>query len=281
MDNIVEDLLRQKNVVYRISGQDYLVGCLNPDHEDSNPSMRIDKVDGKFHCLACGFKGNIFKYYGILTNHTSIRVSKLKEKLKELKDMGKELDYPEGYRPLTKEFRGISVETLKHFEAFTCNSGELEDRVVFPIREITGKIAVFIGRHALSAGNPRYIIYPRGGVLPLYPAIIKHKSIILVEGIFDMLNLYDKGLTNVVATLGTNTLMSNAKAKLYPYKMQGTEKVYILFDGDDAGREAAEKIKPIIEELEFTVEILKVDDGLDPGDFSQEDVNMIKEYVNA
>ena len=84
MDNIVEDLLRQKNVVYRISGQDYLVGCLNPDHEDSNPSMRIDKVDGKFHCLACGFKGNIFKYYGILTNHTSIRVSKLKEKLKEL-----------------------------------------------------------------------------------------------------------------------------------------------------------------------------------------------------
>ena len=63
--------------------------------------------------------------------------------------------------------------------------------------------------------------------------------------------------------------------------MQGTEKVFILFDGDDAGREAAEKINPIIEELEFTVEILKVEDGLDPGDFSQEDVNMIKEYVNA
>jgi DNA primase len=63
--------------------------------------------------------------------------------------------------------------------------------------------------------------------------------------------------------------------------MQGTTKIYILFDGDTAGREAASKLKPILEELEFVVEIVPVEEGTDPGDFSQEDVNMLKEYING
>jgi DNA primase len=280
MTNIVENLLKDKNITYRIQGADFVTLCLNPEHEDTNPSMRIDKVDGKFHCLSCGFKGNIFKFFGLLTNHASIRVSKLKNKLNELRELSKELDYPEGYRPMNKEFRGISLETLKEFEAFTCG-GELEDRVVFPLREITGKIAVFVGRHALSAGNPRYMIYPRGKSVPMFPANIKCKSLVLVEGMMDMLNLYDKGLTNVSATMGTNSLTSSAKQKLAPFKMQGTTKIYILFDGDTAGREAAIKLQPILEELEFVVEIVPVEEGTDPGDFSQEDVNMLKEYING
>jgi DNA primase len=277
--NIVESLLQEKKITYRIQGADFVTLCLNPEHEDTNPSMRIDKIDGKFHCLSCGFKGNIFRHFGILTNHTSIRVAKLKEKLRELQEATRELDYPEGYRPITREFRGISLETLKHFEAFTCDSGDLADRVVFPMREITGKIAVFVGRHALSAGNPRYINYPRGVTLPMFPSIIKCKHLVIVEGMFDMLNLYDKGLTNVAAINGTNALTSSAKQKLNPFKMQGTTKIFILFDGDDAGREAADKLKPILEELEFTVEIVPVPDGTDPGDFSQEDVDMLKAYI--
>lgn len=278
MTNIVENLLKDKNVTYRIQGADFVTLCLNPEHEDNNPSMRIDKVDGKFHCLSCGFKGNIFKYFGILTNHTSIRVAKLKEKLRELKELSKELDYPEGYRPLNREFRGISVETLKYFEAFTC-TGDLEDRVVFPMREITGKIAVFVGRHALSAGNPRYMNKPAGATLPMFPSSIKCENLVLVEGMFDMLNLYDKGMRNVVSINGTNALTSSAKQKLAPFKMQGTTKIFILFDGDNAGREAADKLKPLLEELEFTVEIITMADGTDPGEMSQEDVRELMEYV--
>ena len=40
----VEDLLRQKNIEYIPKGKDYVVRCLNPDHADRNPSMRIDQV---------------------------------------------------------------------------------------------------------------------------------------------------------------------------------------------------------------------------------------------
>ena len=42
----IADLLRQKNISYTISGPDFLVKCLNPEHEDSNPSFRIDKIKG-------------------------------------------------------------------------------------------------------------------------------------------------------------------------------------------------------------------------------------------
>ena len=59
----VEELIQKKKIPYRLQGADIVVGCLNPEHDDSNPSMRIDKITGIFHCFACGFKGNVFKHY--------------------------------------------------------------------------------------------------------------------------------------------------------------------------------------------------------------------------
>jgi hypothetical protein len=79
---------------------------------------------------------------------------------------------------------------------------KLQDRIIFPIRDITGKTVVYVARHTLSNGNPRYINYPSKMQIPLFPPQIPsgHKSWVLVEGIFDMLNLYDKGLKNVTCT---------------------------------------------------------------------------------
>ena len=193
------------------------------------------------------------------------------------------LDFPKGATPWVKPFRGISVKTLKHFEAFYTNTDEaLEDRIVFPIRDILGRIQVFCARHVLSDGNPRYLNYPRHTQLPLFPAKVEDttvQSIILVEGIFDMINLYDKGLTNVVCTFGTNPLMKDTKDKLIPYKIQGISKVFILYDPDQAGKKAAKELKPLIEAAEFEVEIIDLPDGIDPGDLDQENVTAIKAYV--
>ena len=87
MADPVLELLQSKNVSYTPSGKDYLTKCFNPEHNDSNPSFRIDKVTGIAHCFSCGFKTNIFKFYGILTNNTSIKIAKLKEKLQALKEV--------------------------------------------------------------------------------------------------------------------------------------------------------------------------------------------------
>lgn len=282
MTDPVLELLQKHGLQYKVSGRDYLIKCLNPEHPDSNPSFRIDKVTGVAHCFSCGFKTNIFKYYGVFTNPLPIKVSKLKDKLLNLKRQVAGLDMPSGATPYTKPFKGISPKTLKHFGAFYTNQvEELADRVCFPITDVTGKTQVFVCRHTLSQGNPRYVNYPSGVTIPVFPPKMPRgaQSLILVEGIFDMLNLFDKGLESVVCCFGTNTLQADTKLKLLPYKAQGITHIYILFDGDAAGRKAAQILKPIIEDLEFIVEIIDLPDDTDPGDLGQADVDSLREYI--
>jgi DNA primase len=281
MDPVL-DLIQKNGLQYQVSGRDYLIKCLNPEHPDTNPSFRVDRISGIAHCFSCGFKTNIFKYYGVFTNPIPIKIAGLKEKLQELKTWAVGLELPQGATPYTKTFRGISQQTLKHFEAFYTHSVEkLTDRIIFPIKDITGKTVAYVGRHTMSNGNPRYLNYPSKVQLPVFPPQVPagHKSLVLVEGIFDMLNLYDKGLKNVSCTFGTNTLQADTKLKLLPFKAQGVSHIYLLMDGDDAGRKAAQILKPIIEESEFIVEIIKLPDDTDPGELDHLDVQSITEYI--
>ena len=281
MSDPILELLQKNGLAYSISGRDYLIKCLNPEHEDNNPSFRIDRVSGAAHCFSCGFKTNIFKYFGVFTNPVPLRIANLKKKLHELSTK-REVDIPLGHTPWTKPFRGISSQTLKHFDAFYTNQVEkLQDRIVFPIRDVTNQIKVFVGRHTLSNVNPRYINYPSGVQLPLFPSYLEQpsRSIVLVEGIFDMLNLYDKGVKNAVCCFGTNTLQNTTKQKLLPFKAQGVTNIYILFDGDEAGEKAAKQLKPTLEEDDFIVEIMKLPEGVDPGELDMLDVTSIKEYI--
>ena len=282
MSDSVLDLLKSKGVPFQISGKDYVNKCFNPDHNDTNPSFRIDRMTGIAHCFSCGFKTNIFKYYGLLTNNVSVRVAKLKEKLNILKESSEGLDPLEGAKPVTQSFRGISTQTLKYFKAFETDQVEkMLDRIVFPITDVRGKTVCYVGRHSMSNGNPRYVNYPSGATIPLFPAKFteKYRTIVLVEGIFDMLNCYDKGLKNTVCTFGTSKLLNDVPQKLLSYKVMGIEKIFILYDGDDAGREAAKKIKPLIEEAGFITEIIDLPEGQDPGVITQEDVNSLIEYT--
>jgi DNA primase len=281
MDPVL-DLIQKNGLQYQVSGRDYLIKCLNPEHPDTNPSFRVDRISGIAHCFSCGFKTNIFKYYGVFTNPIPIKIARLKEKLQDLKTWAAGLELPAGAVPYTKTFRGISQQTLKHFEAFYTHQVEkLADRIIFPIKDITGKTVVYVARHTLSNGNPRYINYPNKVQIPLFPPQVPagYKSLVLVEGIFDMLNLYDKGLKNVTCTFGTNTLQADTKLKLLPFKAQGVSHIYLLMDGDEAGRKAAQILKPIIEESEFIVEIIKLPDDTDPGELDQIDVQSIAEYI--
>ena len=282
MSEHVLDLLRKQGLQFNVSGRDYLIKCLNPDHDDSNPSFRIDKITGISHCFSCGFKVNIFKYFGVVGNFTSIKVAKLKEKLHALHINANGVDFPEEQIPIARSFRGISAKTLKEFGAFYTNTNEkLVDRIFFPIKDLRDKPIAYVGRHMHSSGNPRYLNYPSGVTMPIFPEKFRERytSAVLVEGIFDMLNCYDKGLKNVVCTFGTSKLLNETAQKMLSYKVMGIEKVYILYDGDAPGREAAKKIKPLIEEAGFTVEIIDLPDDLDPGIISQEYVDSIIEYT--
>ena len=278
----VEQLLLQYKIYYMPSGRDYLTKCFNPEHNDSNPSFRIDRLTGVAHCFSCGFKTNIFKFYGEKSNTSAIRVVKLKDKLRKLSESTNGLDTLEGTIPFNGVFRNISSQTLKEFGAFKTNRiEELQDRLVFPIKDVRGKVTAYIGRHMLSDTGKRYAIYPSRCTLSLYPTTLPSRpySIVLVEGIFDLLNVWDKGLKNTVCTFGTDGLLNDTAEKLLPFKAAGITKVFIMFDGDEAGKVATEKLEPLIKEAGFAVEVITLDDDKDPGNLTQEEVNYIIEYT--
>ena len=72
----VEELLVVEKIKFKQSPADFVVHCLNPEHDDTNPSMRIDKITGVFNCFSCGFKGNIFKHFDKPSNYLDIKREK-------------------------------------------------------------------------------------------------------------------------------------------------------------------------------------------------------------
>jgi len=282
----LEELLDKLSIKFLDKGKDYIVRCTNPEHDDTHPSMRIDKLTGIYHCFSCGHKGNILKEHGVQTNIVDTKALKILEKIRNLQRKG--IDIPLGAIPFTTDFRGISGKTLKYFEAFV--HPDYEDRIIFPLRDITGDIQVFITRHMYSNVQPKYVFDPAHTTPPLFPSkpiSIENSSIILVEGIFDALNLIDKGLQNAVCAFGTNTLFRSYREKLEYLKIMGVEKIYIMFDGDKPGREAASKLEEIINKTIttkrgttisplFEAEVVELPDKTDPGSLSQDDVNYIK-----
>ena len=274
----VDEVLHKHKIVFRPQGQDYVVACLNPDHEDSNPSMRIDKITGIFHCFSCGFKGNIFKYYDTPVSHLEVKRNKIKKKIEEVRAQNIGLTPPADLMPYIGNFRGLKPKTYKEFSAFTHHDSQFVGRGLFPIVDITGATRAFIGRHMDRTVVPKYLIYPPKAKLPLFP---QHVSpilgrVILVEGIFDALNLHDKGLTNAMCCFGTQNI---DMYKLSMLKFLGVRQVDILFDGDTAGREAAEKAADLCENIELLANIVKMPDGVDPGDLPADRVKNLKEYL--
>ena len=276
---IAEELLREKGIDYRLSGKDAIISCLNPEHDDTNPSMRVDKITGIFHCFSCGYKGNLFTYYGAPASPTEVRIHRIKEKIQKVKSETVGIQLPKDrLKWKGGGFRNISEETLDIWDAFTWNVPQFENRIIFPIRDITGKTVSLIGRSLDDFSKMKYYIYPQGAEMPFCPAKVKHiqNRVILVEGIFDALNLWDKGLKNTVCCFGTQQVNW---VKLSLLKLQGVQGIDIMFDGDEAGRQAAEKAKDIAEKLEMSARVVKLRDNIDPGNLTKPEIERLTEKL--
>jgi DNA primase len=67
--------------------------------------------------------------------------------------------------------------------------------------------------------------------------------------------------------------------KLSLLKMQGVSGIDIMYDGDEAGRTAAEKVKGTAEELGMSVQIVTLPEGTDPGGLVKDQVNRISKRL--
>jgi len=275
----VEDLLKSKSIPYIPKGKDFVVSCLNPEHPDRNPSMRIDQVTGIFNCFSCQYKGNLFTYFGEKANKMEIRRQLLKKKIDEVRSESIGLQMPEKAMPYVGNWRNIRPETYKDFEAFIHPSKDFVGRICFPVRDRTGRIVAFQAR---STGDqqPKYLNSPPGAKMPLFPVVEPIQGrILLVEGIFDVLNLHDKGLTNAVCCFGVKNV---TEEKLQVLSVAGIEGVDVFLDNDEAGQTGSAKVRELCEKVGLdSRNIAFGDKSLDAGALVQPQVDKLKSKLYA
>ncbi|MCX8080945.1 MAG: DNA primase [Bacteroidia bacterium] len=148
-------------------------------------------------------------------------------------------------------------------------------RIMFPIHDESGRVLGFGGRNlsadknlAKYVNSPESPVYHKSEVLyGLYQAkkhIIKENASILAEGYMDVIALHQHGLRNAVASSGTS-LTEGQVRKLHRF----CEKVIIAFDGDDAGKKAAERAVPMLLEEGLMVYRVSFPDNHDPDSFAK------------
>ncbi|MFZ7119890.1 MAG: DNA primase [Eubacteriaceae bacterium] len=145
------------------------------------------------------------------------------------------------------------------------------DRIIFPIQTVTEKLIGFGGRVINDEKYPKYLNSPETVVFlkgkQLYglnyaKKYISNDQIILTEGYMDVISLYQKGVKNVVASLGT-ALTRDQGMLLKRY----AKEVIIAYDGDEAGQKAAVKAMEIIKNCNLDVKILLLPELLDPDEY--------------
>ena len=277
----VEELLVEEKIKFKQSPADFVVHCLNPEHDDTNPSMRIDKITGVFNCFSCGFKGNIFKHFDKPSNYLDIKREKVKQTIDRKRSESVGLLMPRDIVPYVGNERNIKPETYKKFEAFLSANSPFTNRIGFPVRDITGKIVAFNGRILGKniTGQPKYIFHPPRVKLPIFPAnVLPIKGrVLLVEGIYDVINLHDKGLTNALCCFGISNITTD---KLQLLKMRGVEQIDIFFDPDDAGQGAVEKVIELCDKTELKYYNVRIPPDLgDAGDLSETSVQKLRESL--
>jgi DNA primase len=148
------------------------------------------------------------------------------------------------------------------------------NRLMIPISRDSGSIVAFGGRALEPGQEPKYLnspetpIYSKGrtlyGLDVTKPAIRKQNYCVLVEGYFDLAQVWQAGVQNVVASCGTALTGAHAKTL-----KRFTSKVVLSFDPDTAGQGAAAKSSEMLVAEGFQVNVALLPEGSDPDTFIQ------------
>lgn len=171
--------------------------------------------------------------------------------------------------------KNTDVRILKELGLVSESKGKIYDkfrnRVMFPIINTRGKIIGFGGR-AIGDASPKYLNSPENPIFlkknNLYGLnlsrtdISKEDCAILVEGYMDVISLYQSGIKNVSASLGT-ALTENQAKLLKRY----TKNIILSYDADNAGQKAALRGIDVLFKEGCRPKVLHVTDGKDPDEF--------------
>lgn len=192
----------------------------------------------------------------------------------------KELKKTDSVKDYVKS-RGISKDSIIKYKLgyappHPAIGNRFHDRLIFPIYFPFGELAGWTSRTLINA-PAKYVNvkesaeFQKGRLLYMYNyaknAIIKTGAAVLVEGQMDAIILQQFGIFNTVASSGV--AFKPAAARILSRYAQ---KVYVVFDADDAGKKAQVKVQKFLEEIytgddRIQVVAVNLPDGEDPASY--------------
>ncbi len=184
---------------------------------------------------------------------------------------------------LFKELRKQGFEEKEILESGLVNKNDrgqyidrYRNRLMFPICDVRGRVIAFGGR-VLDDSKPKYInspeniVYSKGRHLFGLNVAKKGdtKRLLIVEGYMDVISLHQRGITNVVAPLGT--ALTEQQGWLL---RKNAEQIILSFDSDEAGLQAKLRALEILQNMGCDLRVLQMDGAKDPDEY-------ILKYGNA
>ncbi|MBX4181276.1 DNA primase [Candidatus Parcubacteria bacterium] len=158
------------------------------------------------------------------------------------------------------------------------------DRLIFPLRDASGRIIAFSGRALAKDTEPKYLNSPDTMVFKKLEVLygldkakekIRRKDYaVLVEGQMDLVLSHQVGVDNTVASSGT-AFTQNHLERLKKL----SRRIILAFDGDTAGEKAAEKSTELALLLGLEVKIAELPSGKDPAELAKGDPEKWKEVL--
>lgn len=244
----VTDLLDDLGITYFNAGSKSVrIHCLNPEHDDKDPSLFIDKETGMCHCFPCGFSGNIYTILKHKTDLSKDDIDLIVLKYKHLStDIKKEslvediidkrtiyentyvdIELPQHRLIKTHPYlekRNFTQEEISFWNMGVITESKHNGWIIIPIYQ-DGVIRTYFARNPF--GNDKYYpsIYRSDIIFGLDYAKNLKKKLYIVEGIFDAIS-FMRTRNQCVAIL-SNMLLPAQKHLLHKY-----DEIVLIPDND-------------------------------------------------
>lgn len=282
-DFVISELSKITNINVTNTTNGVMLIC--PFHKDSDPSCSVSlggKVPaGIFKCFSCNASGSwnqLAEKLGLTTvdgKEDNLYVNPKLELFSPVMEDNLQL------YPITKKWRKYSTKLLETLDVQLLWEENLKDYYLyFPVTyvgEYMGHIRAKIRNESLGY---KYFFNLKHKLFYPYDTMMSYNTstIVLVEGIADMLRLYRTGIP-VLATLGTQFSEELALECLYGLMVKN---IIFCYDGDEAGHKAVVKWAPFFEDQGFFVRSLFLPikpKSLDPDNMPNVYVRLLKKMI--
>lgn len=274
-------------------GSNVLITCpYHKNGQERKPSCGVllygdaNTVQGQVHCFTCGTTVSFTKFisdcFGILddgqygeqwildnfiavtSRELGIELSTDRKKVTQQYVSEEELAKYRFYHPYM--FRRKLTEEV--INAFDIGYDKSTDCITFPVKDKRGNV-VFVARRSVTG---KFFNYPKDCEKPVY-ALDKitdeHRKVVVVESFINCLTLWSWGIP-AIALLGTGT---SEQYKIL--EKTNIRELLLAFDGDEAGRKGAARMKAHLGPYKF-IKVIQIPDGKDVNDLTEDEFLSLK-----